>query len=122
MGDLASRSSVAAMTRGRDGTVLLWVLEQGRAFVLRGKNLETVATLADFPRAAALAMAETQNGEIWVGTQDEGLFRLAGGRTSVITEGLPDLKVNALVATGNNELWVATDAGIVRWDGKKLTK
>ncbi len=122
MGDLATRSSVSAMTRGRDGTVLLWVLEQGRALVLRGKNLETVAALADFPRAAALAMAETADGEIWVGTQDEGLFRLAGGRTSAVTEGLPDLKVNALVPGGNNELWVGTDAGIVRWDGTKLTK
>lgn len=47
---------------------------------------------------------------------------MRGGHTTAITEGLPDLKVNALASTGGNELWVGTDGGVVRWDGKQLTK
>ena len=67
-------------------------------------------------------MAQTSDGDIWLGTRDAGLFRLRGKQTSAIAEGLPDLKVNALVPAGTNELWVGTDAGVVRWDGAKLTK
>jgi ligand-binding sensor domain-containing protein/signal transduction histidine kinase len=117
------QASVSAMTRGRDGAPLLWVLEgEPSAIVLRGNRFETLAAPANFSRSAVLALAQTADGDLWVATRDAGLFRLRNGNVSAITEGLPDLKVNALVPVGQNQLWVATDAGIVRWDGTKLTK
>jgi ligand-binding sensor domain-containing protein/signal transduction histidine kinase len=114
--------SVAGMTRARDGALLLWVLDgEPKAIALRNGKLELLASPVGFSRSPVLAVAQTFDGDIWVGTQDAGLFRVSGGRTFAITKGLPDLKVNALVAAGNNELWVGTDSGIVRWDGTKLT-
>jgi ligand-binding sensor domain-containing protein/signal transduction histidine kinase len=116
------RFTVAGMTRARDGALLLWVLdEEPRAVALRGGKFEVLASPAGFSRSPVLAIAQTFDGDIWVGTQDAGLFRISGGRVSAITKGLPDLKVNALVPAGNNKLWIGTDSGIVRWDGTKLS-
>ena len=66
------------------------------------------------------ALAQTANGDIWMGTRDAGLFHMSGGRALSVRHGLPDLKVNGLLAIGDRDLWVGTDNGIVRWDGKQL--
>jgi ligand-binding sensor domain-containing protein/signal transduction histidine kinase len=115
-------ASVSGMTRSPDGDLLLWVLEgEAKAIVLRDGAFKSLAAPAGFSRSPVLAVAQTQRGDVWIGTRDAGLFRLSGGRTTAINRGLPDLKVNSLVAAGN-ELWVGTDAGIVRWNGTELTK
>jgi ligand-binding sensor domain-containing protein/signal transduction histidine kinase len=121
MGDLATRSSVSAMTRGKDGGMLFCLLE-GRAseIVIRGKEFEELASPPGLFRTAVLAIAQTSSGEVWVGTSDAGLFRIRDGQASSVTAGLPDMKVNALVPTPNDGLWVGTDGGLVRWDGTKL--
>ncbi|MBY0504507.1 MAG: hypothetical protein K2X03_11385 [Bryobacteraceae bacterium] len=116
------RGSVAVNGRDKDGNPLLWILKgEGSAIVLKGGRFETLASPPDFSRSPVLAIAQTGDGSIWVGTRDAGLFRLKDGVTSAIKMGLPDLKVNTLVAAGN-ELWVGTDHGLVRWDGSRLTK
>jgi ligand-binding sensor domain-containing protein len=112
-------STVTAMSRGRDGTLLLWG-ELG-CIALRGGKPEMASAPPEFTRSAVLAVAQTENGDIWVGTRDAGLFRMRGGQTTAITSGLPDLKVNALASAKNNQLWIATDRGIARWNGTKLT-
>lgn len=112
--------SVVAMARDREGNPLVWVLHgEGSALVLRNGKLETIAAPKGFSRSPVLALSQTTDGSIWVGTRDAGLFRIKEGITSKI-EGLPDLKVNTLVRDGN-EVWVGTDAGLVRWNGSKLT-
>ena len=122
MGDLATRASVSAMTRGRDGTPAFCLLEgKSNAVVLLNKKFEKLASGVDLSASSVAAIAQTGNGEIWLGTSDVGLFRIHDGQASAVREGLPDLKVNALVPIGENELWVGTDSGIVRWDGAHLT-
>ncbi|MGH9844331.1 MAG: two-component regulator propeller domain-containing protein, partial [Blastocatellia bacterium] len=111
---------VTAMCRGNNGEVLFSVLVNG---ILRysGGRFITLASLARLPNFLVISMAETPAGDIWMGTRDAGLFRLSGQKTSAITRGLPDLKINCLLPTGNRELWVGTDNGIVRWNGDELT-
>lgn len=116
-------ATASAMARAHDGSLLLWALQgEGRAMVLRGGKIETVAEPSGFSRSPVLALAQTPDGDVWVGTRDAGLFRLRGRKTIAVTKDLPDLKVNAIVTAGKNELWVGTDAGVVRWDGEKLSK
>jgi ligand-binding sensor domain-containing protein/signal transduction histidine kinase len=110
-----------ALGRATDGAPLVWIQELPGAVVLRGGKFETLAAQRDFSTSPVLALAQTPNGDVWAGTRDTGLFRISPGRTSRITEGLPDLKVNALASAGGGELWVGTDNGVVRWDGSKLT-
>jgi ligand-binding sensor domain-containing protein/signal transduction histidine kinase len=126
--DLTGREGIftataSAMARASDGSLLLWALQgEGRAIVLRRGKFETVAEPIGFSRSPVLSLVQTPNGDVWVGTRDAGLFRLRGRETIAVSKNLPDLKVNAIVSAGGNELWVGTDAGIVRWDGEKLTK
>jgi ligand-binding sensor domain-containing protein len=114
--------SVVKMARSSDGSLLLWVLQgEPSAMVVRGGTMVRIAAPSGFSRSPVLALAQTQNGDIWVGTRDAGLFRIHDGATTKITEGLPDPKVNAITRSGENELWIGTDNGVTRWDGAQLT-
>jgi signal transduction histidine kinase/ligand-binding sensor domain-containing protein len=111
---------VTAMCRGTNGEALFSALINGTLRYSGGKFV-TLTPRADLPNFLVISMAETPDGIIWMGTRDAGLFRLNGGRASAITEGLPDRKINCLLPGGDNELWVGTDNGIVRWNGTELT-
>jgi len=115
-------ATASAMSLSSSGSLLVWALQrEAAAIMLRNGRFETVAAPSDFSRSPVLALAQTEDGDIWVGTRDAGLFRISGGRTIQITSGLPDMKVNALAKAGRNQLWVGTDRGVVRWDGAGLT-
>lgn len=115
--------SVAAMAKSTGGDVLLWTLRrEPHLYRMRRNRPEKLLAPAEFPRSPVLAVAQTPNGDLWVGTRDSGLYRIRGSTVDAITSGLPDRKVNALAAGRNNDLWVATDAGVVRWNGEKLTR
>ena len=122
MAELATRASLSAMTRGRDGNPLFCMIEgKSNTIVLRDRKLEHIESDVNVSDVAVPAIAQTPNGEIWIASADEGLFRVRDGKVLAIREGLPDPKVNALAAGDGNDLWIATDGGIVRWDGANLT-
>ena len=108
------------MSRSRSGALLFW--GTAGCSVLRGGKAQLVPIPPGFTPSPALSIAQTDDGDIWVGTRDAGLFRLSGGKSTQVTSGLPDLKVNSLVPAPGNQLWVATDGGIAKWDGAKLTR
>ncbi len=64
-----------------------------------------------------ISLAETADGKIWMGTLGDGLFLLRGGRVAQVKAGLPDRKINCLLAIGSDELWVGTDTGLYRGNG-----
>jgi signal transduction histidine kinase/ligand-binding sensor domain-containing protein len=66
-------------------------------------------------------MAETSDGKVWLGTRDKGLFFMADGKVVAVPTGLSDSKINCLLASGDGELWIGTDKGVLRWDGSKVT-
>jgi signal transduction histidine kinase/ligand-binding sensor domain-containing protein len=117
----AARAAVSAIARANDGNPLLWVLQrEGSAIVLRKGRFETLAAPVGFSRSPVLSLAQTADGSVWVGTRDAGLFRIKDGVTFRIRDGLPDPKVNTLIASGD-DVWVGTDSGLVRWRGSSLT-
>jgi signal transduction histidine kinase len=64
-----------------------------------------------------ISLAETADGKIWMGTLGDGLFFLRAGRATQVNAGLPDRKINCLLAIGSDELWVGTDTGLYRGNG-----
>ena len=64
-----------------------------------------------------ISLAETADGKIWMGTLGDGLFLLRGGRAARVNAGLPDRKMNCLLAIGSDELWVGTNTGLYRGNG-----
>lgn len=113
-------TNIETMRRSNHGELLVWKAEDG-AFGFHGGKFEKLASAADLPPSPVISLAQTRNGEVWMGTRDAGLFRATGGRTQSIRKGLPDLKVNYLLSAGDAGLWAGTDDGIVRWNGGELT-
>lgn len=74
------------------------------------------------PTSAVVSMAQTADGKIWLGTQDRGLFHLAGGRISIASNELANTQINCLLPLQNSELWIGTTKGLLRWNGSKVTR
>jgi len=68
-----------------------------------------------------VAMAQTEDGKIWLGTERRGLFYLQEGRVLSTLNGRADTKINCLLSLQNSELWVGTAKGVLRWNRRELT-
>jgi len=109
-------SVITAMVRTYDGALLLSRLGQG-AMVHRDGRLAPIGPPGIARNSLVLSIAETTAGDVWLGTFDAGLIALRGSTATPITEGLPDRKINCLLAGENGELWIGTDRGVTRWSG-----
>lgn len=111
---------VTAMCRGANGEVLL----AGQAGNLKynGGKLTPLDFGPAWLNLLVISVAATADGKIWLGTRDTGLFSASSQGTTVISGGLPDKKINALLPVGDHELWIGTDNGLVRWNGSELTQ
>jgi len=142
-----TENGTTAMVRGTSGAVLLSSLAEGTLTYSdnRFRSLSSAALLADaarvangeapdqratpfswFDRLAAptsvvIAMAQTDDGKIWLGTERRGLFYLQEGRVLSALNGRDDTKINCFMPLQNSELWVGTAKGVLRWSGTKLT-
>ena len=113
--------AITAMTRARDGAMLLAGIVNG-PLRWSGGRLETLAPHAALPaRAPVTSMCDAADGRIWIGTQGEGLFYLARGQITAVTKGLPDPAIAAVLPLGARDVWVATRGGIARWNGAEMT-
>ena len=115
-----SSNVVTAMGLTKNGEVL--VSRFNGLLKYTGGKLVGLASQAEWPNLLVISMAETGDGRVWLGTRDAGLFYLNGGRVSSVALGLPDQKINSLLASGGRDLWVGTDGGLVRWNGTELTR
>ncbi len=73
------------------------------------------------PNSAVLAMAETSDGKVWLGTRDKGLFYLSDGKVSAAGKRTASAEISCLLALDKGELWIGTPKGLLRWDGEGLT-
>jgi ligand-binding sensor domain-containing protein/signal transduction histidine kinase len=110
---------VASSWREEDGALLLTDLIDGMLRV-RGENVQVLAPPSVLPPSLVLAMGETRDGKIWLGTS-AGLFYFADGRTTRVT-GIADKKINCLLPVGDRELWVGTSKGLYRGNGALFSR
>jgi len=114
-------SVISAMSPGRKGAMLLATLGHGAA-VYRDGRFEPIATAKAMPSSSfVISAVEASNGDIWLGTRDAGLLRIQGSRVTRLTGGLPDLKINCLLAGDAGDVWIGTDRGLARWNGTGIT-
>src|SRR6202167_338447 len=87
-----------------------------RTFRYEGGRLETILSAEQNP-GIVISLAATRDQSIWLGTQDNGLFRLSQGHISTVAQELKDAKINALLPALTGGLWIGTDNGIHLWEG-----
>lgn len=73
------------------------------------------------PGSAVISIESTDDGGIWLGTEDGGLFYLKEGRLSWV-ENLAGAKITSILPIESSELWIGTSRGLLRWNGSKLTR
>lgn len=108
--DEAVFGTVSAISRSIRGELLVSKMEEG-AFDRHAGVFHKLADGNEMPRSPVISLAQTRNGEVWMGA---GLFRLSGGKIQSVRKGLPDLKINCHLPDRDRGVWVGTDNGVVR--------
>ncbi len=111
---------VTAIARASTGALLIASRRDG-AVSWTGSKFESIATAASLPRSPVVSIAGTTKDDVWLGTREAGLIHVNRRQISRITSGLPDLRINCLLAEKNGDVLVGTDRGMVRWDGSEIT-
>ena len=115
-------SQVTAVSKDKNGAVLVSDVIEG-TFRFAGENSQTLATPKVLPgRSLVISIAETSEGNIWLGTLGAGLFLLADNRAAAVNAGLPERKINCLLPISKEDLWVGSDNGLYRWNGKDFRR
>jgi ligand-binding sensor domain-containing protein/signal transduction histidine kinase len=109
--------AITALSKDNHGGVLVSDEEQGTFRFMEDQVQKLGPALAP-----AVSLAETAEGKIWIGTLGDGLFLLRDGRVTQVNAGLPDRKINSLLAIGSDELWVGTGTGLYRGNGKDFRR
>jgi signal transduction histidine kinase len=112
--------TVVTAALARPNGVIIAALGQG-AKAYRDGRFHVIAPQSRNPTSFIMAIAESPNGDIWLGTRDTGLLRVRGERLMPVTDGVPDPKINCLLA-GSSDLWIGTDRGVVRWTEAGVTR
>jgi ligand-binding sensor domain-containing protein/signal transduction histidine kinase len=73
-------------------------------------------------RTRARALLVDRRGTLWVGTDEDGLFRYSTGVFTEYTSfnGLPANRVSALMEDSESNIWVATNAGLCRLGTRRI--
>ncbi|QNI33138.1 hypothetical protein H7849_03945 [Alloacidobacterium dinghuense] len=74
------------------------------------------------PNSAVISIAENADGQIWLGTQDKGLFTMRGGQVSAVGSERLSPKITCLLPLENGELWIGTEKGVFQSNGANLTQ
>jgi signal transduction histidine kinase/ligand-binding sensor domain-containing protein len=72
------------------------------------------------PASGVISIESTNDGRVWLGTEDGGLLCLDRGRISRVGN-LAGARINSILANGNSELWLGTSKGLYQWNGAKIT-
>jgi len=101
----------------------IWVATEGNGLWKFGESgdFTNVSTQHGYRNMMARTVVEDAQQVIWVGTS-EGLFSYDGTnfKKHRSTEGIPEVSVNEMKISDSQELWMATDAGLIKKLGETV--
>ncbi len=116
-------SSIYSMLQSRDG--YLWLGTQTGLVRFDGVRFTPLESIYDQAPSNVWirAIAEDQEGSLWFGTNESGVFRVHNGSITQYSQkdGLPSDTVQSVVAAPNGDVWIATINGLARFSGGKLS-
>ncbi len=103
----------------RDGDILVGT-ERG---AYRGRAGRFRPLSEALPADGVPSLAQDALGNIWIGTINNGLLRLVGGRVEAFTapQGLPNNRVASLQVDAEGSLWAGTNSGLLRLSDAPFT-
>ncbi len=120
--DCLPSDSVTAIIQTRDG--FLWAGTTAGLVRFDGVKftevpLESASTNAPI---RITALCEDGAGHLWIGSQQDGLFQLAGGQVTRFTTaaGLLSDNVTSLAVDGAGQVWIGGKAGLNLWTGREF--
>jgi diguanylate cyclase (GGDEF)-like protein len=108
---------VRAVFEDRDG--VLWVGDGGGLDRQGGDGRFHPVPLPGAEAPSVLSLAQGPDGDLWVGTFADGVYRLRGGVLSHHygqADGVPSGHVRAIGVTGDGTVWIGTRRGVIRVD------
>ena len=119
----APQGRITALARTPDG--FLWAGESGGGLYRMGDDAWRRVKVKAGGRSVSLRFIETMfvdaAGDLWIGTQDNGVIHFIHKRTQHLTraDGLAENFVTAIAQTQDGVMWFGSSAsGLSRWDGK----
>jgi signal transduction histidine kinase/ligand-binding sensor domain-containing protein len=108
---------VLAMQQCRAGGLWLGQQATGMLSRIRGEERTAVSIPGASPSLDVRVMAEDTAGWLWVGTQEEGLYRWKDGQCSHFgkKEGLASQSIWSLRADADGSVWIGTCGGGLSW-------
>ena len=121
-GMVSAVSLATAIWRESDGGVLFADLIAGTLRLRNDKVQQLMGLEGIAGSAPVMALTETLNGKIWLGTLNSGLFSLDHGKIIRVGSQLPFTKINCILPMGDDEVWVGTDNGVFQWNGVRYAR
>ncbi len=103
---------VAWPYRGPDG--VLWFVAGGGLYRLQGERVQKVRGLPGISHPTAMLV--DRHGEIWLGTENQGLFRIGSHGVEHVpsTRLLPKGRITSLFEDAEGSIWVGANGGLFR--------
>lgn len=115
------QNSVSSILQSKDGA--LWLATFGGVARFDGREFERFdpAVTSGLGSARALALAEDEEGRLWVGAQEHGVSWLEGERARACV-GCPEGTIRALAAQRGGVMWIGTEEGLWRWEANEAVR
>lgn len=119
-----------AVSLSEDTKGAVWLASDGQVYSCSASGRRYTCTLAPLLQAGwnhpgvLKAVLHDSDGNLWLGTMGQGLFRVRGGVTEHFTErdGLSGDGVAALLEDREGNIWVATANGLDRFRAPKVVR
>jgi signal transduction histidine kinase/ligand-binding sensor domain-containing protein len=114
-------AGVSAIAPGDDSSLLVGMKQQGKGLGLQelreGVWRDYILPGLDGPEIHVSTLLRDHEGDLWIGTASNGLFRIRAGQADHFgsADGLSSDAVQALYEDREGDLWVATSRGIDRF-------
>lgn len=112
--------SVTAIIQTRDG--FMWIGTDAGLVRFDGVKFSPMVLAAYTTNTVfhITALCEDSNGNLWIGTQENGVFEAGRGRIRHYTGVLLDTNVTSLAADDHGSVWIGTKGGLNLWNGGKF--
>ena len=110
------------LLRGLHGDI--WAATVGKIYCIGETNWKVYGAAQGLPEVLITYLAQSQDGTLWAGTSDQGMFFLRGEKFQSVrhADGLSDDAVRSIAQDSEGNIWAGTrSAGLNRLQPRKLT-